>query len=127
MLYEREAQGSIEAVREKLEAATAANGFGVIGVIDLKAKMAAKDVDLEPACQIVEVCNPGKAKSLLMTDMRISTVLPCRISIYEEGGSVKVATMLPTKVLESFDAPGIQPVAQDVEATIIRIVDAACS
>jgi len=35
---------------------------------------------------VYEVCNPDIAKKVLETKGAISTALPCRISVYSEGG-----------------------------------------
>ena len=126
MLYVQEASGSVDEVIKKLEEAAAANQFGVLGVHNLKQKMNSKGVEFDPECRIVEVCNPKKAKSVLETDMSISNALPCRISIYEESGKVKVSTLKPTAILALFGRPELEPVAKEVEDTMIRIIDAAC-
>ena len=126
MLYVREARGSIDEVAKKLEAAAAENKFGVLGVHDLKQKMNAKGVEFGPECRIFEVCNPVKAKTVLETDMAISNALPCRISVYEEAGTVKVSTLKPTVILGLFGRPELEAVAQEVEDTMVRIIDAAC-
>ena len=126
MLYVREAIGSVDKTIEKLEEAAAANQFGVLGVHNLKQKMNAKGVEFGPECRIVEVCNPKKAKSVLETDMSISNALPCRISVYEESGKVKVSTLKPTAILALFGQPELESVAKEVEDTMIRIIDAAC-
>jgi uncharacterized protein (DUF302 family) len=126
MLYVQETEGSVDEVVKKLEEAAAANKFGVLAVHNLKQKMNAKGVEFAPECRIVEVCNPKKAKTVLETDMSISNALPCRISIYEEGGKVKVSTLKPTAVLGLFGRPELEPVAKEVEETMIRMIDAAC-
>ena len=126
MLYVQEASGSVDEVIKKIEEAASANQFGVLGVHDLKQKMNAKGVEFSSECRIVEVCNPKKAKSVLETDMSISNALPCRISVYEEGGNVKVSTLKPTAILGLFGQPGLEPVAKEVEDTMIQIIDAAC-
>ncbi|MFC1597093.1 DUF302 domain-containing protein [Planctomycetota bacterium] len=126
MLYAREARGSIGEVAEKLMKAAAENGFGVLGVHDLKEKMNAKGVPFDRECRIFEVCNPGKAKIVLEADMSISNALPCRISLYEDEDGVKVSTLKPTAVLGLFNRPELEPVAKEVEETMIRIIDAAC-
>jgi uncharacterized protein (DUF302 family) len=127
MLYVREASGSIDEVAKKLETAALANQFGVLGVHDLKQKMNAKGVAFEAECRIFEVCNPGKAKTVLQSNMGISTALPCRISVYEEAGKVKVATLKPTAMLALFDQPELASVAREVEETVERIIEAACA
>ncbi len=126
MLYVQEAKGTVESVCEKVEVAATANGMGVLGVHDLKKKMQEKGVPFERECRIYEVCNPNQAQKVLEADMSVSTALPCRISIYEEAGTVKVATFKPTAMLQMFGDARLQPVAEEVEQAIIRIVDAAC-
>jgi uncharacterized protein (DUF302 family) len=125
MVYVREANGSVDEVLKRLEAAAAANKFGVLGVHDLKQKMNAKGVQFGPECRIVEVCNPKKAKSVLEANMSISNALPCRISIYEEDGVVKVSTLRPTAILALFGQPELEPIAREVEEAMIRMIDAA--
>lgn len=127
MLYVREAAGSIGEVAEKLERAAADNQFGVLGVHDLKEKMNAKGVPFDCECRIFEVCNPGKAKTVLEADMSISNALPCRISVYEEEGKVKVSTLKPTDLLALFNRPELEPVAKEVEEALVRIIEAACA
>lgn len=126
MLYIRETSADIDQVCEKLEKAADENKFGVLAVHDLKQKMLSKSVSFDRECRIFEVCNPGKAKTVLESDMSVSTALPCRISVYQEGGKVKVATLKPTGVLGLFQRPELQSVAQDVEDTMVRMIDAAC-
>ena len=127
MLYIREAKGSVEEVTRKLEEATKANKFGVIGIIYLKEKMKEKGVEFGPDCRIVEVCNPLQAKKALEANLAVSTALPCRISVYEEGDKVKVAMLKPTAMLALFNDPALSPVARSVEDTMTRIIDAACA
>jgi len=127
MIYVKETNGPIDSVVERLEQASAANQFGVLGLHNLKEKMAAKGVDFACECRVIEVCNPHKAKEVLEGNMSISTALPCRISVYEEHGRVKVATLRPTMLLNLFDSSDLQAVAREVEDTLIRIIDAACS
>ena len=126
MLYEKEAKGTIDEVVTKIEEAAAANQFGVLGIHDLKQKMNAKGVDFGPECRVLEICNPGKAKTVLEADISISNALPCRISVYEAEGKVKVSTLKPTQLLGLFERPELEPVAKEVEEALFRIIDAAC-
>ncbi len=125
MLYVKETRDTVEAAGKRLEDAVKAHKFGVIGVIDLKGKMAEKGVAFGNACKVYEVCNPAQAKQVLEKDMSIATALPCRIAVYEEKGRVKVATMLPTEMLQLFSIPEIVPVAQEVEREIKAMIDEA--
>jgi len=126
VLYEHETTGTVADVVARLEQAAKDNKFGVMGVLDLKERMAEKGVAFRPQCRIVEVCNPQQAKTVLEANMSISTALPCRIAVYEQDGKVTVSTIRPTALLTMFGNPELVPVAAEVESTIIRIINAAC-
>ena len=108
-----------------LQAAVQANHFGVMQIHNLKETMTKKGVEFDRECLIFEVCQPQQAKKVLDQNMSISTALPCRISIYEEGGKTILATLKPTTLL--FNAPQLEGVAQEVEATIVQIMKEAAS
>jgi uncharacterized protein (DUF302 family) len=123
ILYEKKASGTIEQVGERLQRAAAEHDFGVLGIVDIKEKMNSKGVDFGPECRIYEVCHPERAKRVLEKRLEISTALPCRISLYEQGGAVTVSTMLPTQMLDMFGEPELRPVAESVEDDIKAIID----
>lgn len=126
MLHIVESRKSLEQVAKDLEAAVARHKFGVLGVHDLRATMAKKGVEFARECRIFEVCNPHQAKKVLEANLEISTALPCRISVYQEGAVVKLATLKPTAVLDLYATPGLKAVAQEVEASLEAIMaDAA--
>ena len=110
-----------------LQAAVQANQFGVMQVHNLKESMTKKGVEFDPECLIFEVCQPQQAKKVLNENMSVSTALPCRISIYEEGGKTILATLKPTTLLAMFNTPQLESVAQEVEATILKIMKEAAS
>jgi uncharacterized protein (DUF302 family) len=101
---------------EDLRAAVTKHGFGVLHAYNLQETLSAKGYPLAHACHILEVCNPEQASKVLAEDMSMNIALPCRISVYEEGGKTKIATVLPTKLLTALsDSPALAAVAQDVE------------
>jgi uncharacterized protein (DUF302 family) len=110
-----------------LEAAVARHKFGVLGVHDLKAKMADKGVTFDAECRIVEVCNPQQAKNVLEANLEISTALPCRISVYQQGGITRLATIKPTALLDLYSTSGLQVVAREVEAALEAIMKEAAT
>ena len=127
MLHIVESAKSLDQVARDLEAAVARHKFGVLGVHDLKATMAKKGVDFARECRIFEVCNPQQAKKVLEANLEISTALPCRISVYEEGGKTKLATIRPTAMIALYPNPELRGVAEEVEATLDRIMAEAAA
>ncbi|WP_394794640.1 DUF302 domain-containing protein [Armatimonas sp.] len=110
-----------------LQVAVAANHFGVMQVHNLKETLVKKGVEFAHECLIFEVCQPQQAKTVLDQNMGISTALPCRISLYEEGGKTILATLKPTTLLAMFNTPQLEAVAQEVEDTLIKIMTEAVS
>lgn len=125
ILYEKTAEGSIEEVGARLEQAAQNHKFGVLGIIDLKAKMAGKGVEFGPECRIYEVCNPHSAKLVLEKNLSIATALPCRIALCRAAGNVTLSTLLPTELLSMFETPGLAEVAKDVENDLKAMMDEA--
>ena len=109
----------------ELNSAVVNHKFGLMTVHNLKETMKKKGVEFERECRIFEVCNPHQAKKVLKKNMEISTALPCRISVYAEGGKVKLATLKHTALVSRFNAPDLQPVAREVEGTLIEIMEEA--
>lgn len=126
-LYSAVSRRTVSEVASLLPSVVAKHKFGTLNATDLRQKMKDKGVAFEHDCVVLDVCNPQQAKNVLDGDMRVSTVLPCRISVYEEGGKTVVATTKPTALLGLFGASGLDGVARDVEETLIAIIDEAAS
>jgi len=122
MLHIVESRKPLDRVAKDLEEAVARHKFGVLGVHDLKAKLAEKGVVFSRECRVFEVCNPHQAKKVLDANLEISTALPCRISVYEEGGVTKLATIKPTAMIDLYSSPGLKDVAREVEVTLEAIM-----
>jgi len=125
MLFKVPTDKTVSETAAALQAAVQANHFGVMQVHNLKETMAKKGVEFAHECLIFEVCQPQQAKNVLDQNMSVSTALPCRISIYEEGGKTMLATLKPTTLLALFNVPQLAAVAQEVENTIVKIMQEA--
>ncbi|HSH68602.1 MAG TPA: DUF302 domain-containing protein [Deferrisomatales bacterium] len=126
MLHVVETSKNVETAARDLEEAVKRNGFGVLHVYDLRAKLKEKGVDFPNECRILEVCNPQQAAKVLTADMTVSLGLPCRISVYQDSGRTKIGTVLPTALLAMFPSQGeMQAVAEEVEVSILKMIEEA--
>jgi uncharacterized protein (DUF302 family) len=57
----------------------------------------------------------------------VAVELPCRISIYGENGKTVLATLKPSALLAMFNEPQLRSVAQEVEDTIVKIMNEAAA
>jgi uncharacterized protein (DUF302 family) len=126
MLYVVETRKDVETAARDLEEAVKRNKFGVLHVHDLQKTLKEKGVDFPNACRILEVCNPQRAAQVLTGNMGVNMALPCRISVYREGGTTKIGMIRPTALLALF--PGsekLKTVAEEVERETIHMIDEA--
>ncbi len=85
-----------------------------------------KGVDFPNECQILEICNPQKAKEVLTDDMSMNMVLPCRISVYSEEGKTKIGMIKPKALLEVLsNSESLMKVAEEVEAITMEMIKEA--
>ncbi len=126
MMYVKESQKSVSAAATDFEAAVKAGGFGVLHIYDLQATLQSKGFELPHECRIFEVCNPAQAVAVLATDMALNMALPCRVSVYEEGGATKIGMIRPTGFLKMLSSdPALGKTAEEVEAALCGMIDAA--
>lgn len=110
----------------RVRAALAAEGFGVLTEIDVRATLKAKiDVDFRPYI-ILGACNPPLAHRALAAETEIGLLLPCNVVVHagDEEGTTVVSIMDPEAALSLTGNDAIASVATDVKARMQRVVDA---
>ena len=123
MLHVVESRKSIPEVEALFPSVAAKHKFGVLGTHNLRQKLNEKGIPFEKDCLVFEVCQPLQASRVLNENMSISTALPCRVSVYREGGKTRIATLKPTALLEMFGTPALKQVAEEVERSIFAIME----
>ena len=109
-----------------LQAVVKQHGYGVLHIYDLQATLSSKGFDLPNACHILEVCNPKQAAAVLTADMGMNIALPCRISIYQDGGKTLIGMVRPTVLLASLSqSENLKTIAAQVEKDTIAIIEAS--
>ncbi len=126
MYYIVDSNKAFEQASNDLDAAVKRNGFGVLHIHDLGETLRSKGIEFTEQCRVFEVCNPMQAAKVLSADMRLNMALPCRISVYTEGGATKIGLIKPAQMLSGLsDNKEIAGLASEVEAKTIKMVDEA--
>lgn len=112
---------AIKAIEASLQQAK----FGVLWNFDLSAKLEEKGVQPPAPYTILEVCNPSIAANVLNENLLVGAFLPCKIVVFEEDETVKIAMPLPTKLMEGFGDERILTAAKEVEQQLITCIDEA--
>jgi uncharacterized protein (DUF302 family) len=109
-----------------LEAAVAKHGFGVLHVHDLGNTLRSKGIDFAEQCRVLEVCNPVQAAKVLASDMRLNMALPCRLSVFTEGGQTRIGMIRPAQMLYSLTQDkALTDVSAEVEEKTIQMIEDA--
>lgn len=104
--------GSYDEVKERVVAALAEQGFGVLTTIDVRDTMKRKlDVDME-RYEILGACNPELAHQALETDREIGLLLPCNVVLREAGERVQVSALDPEEMFSLVDGMTAGELAQ---------------
>ena len=127
MIYSVQSKKSLEQVDESLRAAAQNHKFGVLNVLDMKHTLANKGFDLGHECRVYDVCNPRAAMTALGYDMKASTVLPCRISVFSHEDGLTLATVHPADLMRATGIAGVEPLAVEVENEIKAIMEEAAN
>lgn len=101
-------------------------GFGVLTEIDVKATLKQKiDVDFRPY-KILGACNPPLAHKVLSAAPEVGMLLPCNVTVAEEGDGRILISFLDPEIMLSLmnDNPAIAEVAQDAKARLVRVAAA---
>lgn len=112
---------AVSRVREAL----AAQGFGVLTEIDVRATMQAKLGESMEDYVILGVCNPPLAHRALSVDRTIGLMLPCTVVVRGLGEQRTAVDFLDPAVLAS--VPGraeLEPIATEAAARINAARDA---
>lgn len=125
MIYSKHSSLSPEEVGKRLEEAAARHKFGILHVHDLRRTLDSKGIELGSECRIYDVCNPQAAANALHINLRVSTVLPCRISVFSTEGGCMIATVKPTSLFRATGLEGAEALAEEVEREVLAIIDEA--
>ena len=106
-----------EAVRREL----AAEGFGVLTEIDVRATLRQKlDLEFRPY-RILGACNPALAHRALAADPLVGVLLPCNVVLEEERvGSTRVLFMEPRALMKGSGSE-VESVASEASEKLHRV------
>ncbi|MFE4600005.1 DUF302 domain-containing protein [Kitasatospora indigofera] len=98
---------------ERVRAALAEQGFGILTEIDVQATLRAKlDEEIEEYV-ILGACNPSLAHRALEVDRRIGLLLPCNVVVRAADGHTVVEVMDPQLMVRVTEQPGLEAVADE--------------
>ena len=113
--YEQAVQKSTDALK--------AEGFGVLTQIDVKATLKQKiNADFRRYV-ILGACNPSLAHRALSANLNVGLLLPCNVTVYEEGDGSVVTAVDPMEMLGVLkEDPVAHEVAVEARTRLQRVI-----
>ena len=115
----------LSAIEEKVVAALAEEGFGVLTEIDVQATLK-KKLGLEKRpYKILGACNPQLANQAIEAEPEIGVLLPCNVILRQEDSGQNVVTFMnPEAVLTLVDRDDVVGLAKEVRSRLTRVANA---
>jgi uncharacterized protein (DUF302 family) len=115
LTYEQAIQKTTDALKVE--------GFGVLTQIDAQAVLKQKlNVDFR-RYMILGACNPAFAHRSLSANLDVGLLLPCNVTVYEEGTDTVVTAVDPVAMLGTFRGdPVLYEVAAEVRTRLQRVI-----
>ena len=100
------------------------HGFAVLKTHDLGQAQHGKAIELDDESQVFAISNDRLTRNLLATDLRLSLVMPWRISVFTENGATRIGLIRPSHWLAGLGMDAdLARLLQEVEEKLIQIVD----
>ena len=111
-------------VVENLERETVNYKFKILHIHDVQKTLMEKGFERGPL-KILELCNAGFAHKALQKEIGVALFMPCRITVHTEDGKTVVTLGRPKMISEFIPQAGLNELAEDVENTLIKIMEAS--
>jgi uncharacterized protein (DUF302 family) len=113
--YEQAVQKTTDALKVE--------GFGVLTQIDVQATLKQKiNADFRRYI-ILGACNPALAHRALSADLDVGLLLPCNVTVYEEGDGSVVSAVDPMAMLGMLEGNAVaQEVAVEARTRLQRVI-----
>jgi len=109
---------------EKTGKALAAEGFGVLTEIDVKATLKRKLNKEFKKYIILGACNPPYAYKALTAETEIGLLLPCNVIVYEnEDGGSTVSAIDPLVAMGMIKNKALETVAKEVKSKLANVIN----
>jgi len=112
-----------EAVDSVLEAIKK-RGLRVLHIHDISGMLASAGFSIEPL-NIIEFCSEKFAIELLRTDVKLSLMMPCKISVYVKDGKTYISALRPRAIGDFYSE--LMHTAEQEDALNVGIVEEAKS
>lgn len=98
--------------------------FGVLHIHKIQDTLKSKGFDLSNECQVIEICSPSVAIEFLTTDITLSSILPCKISVFTKDGKTNISLNSLVQLVDDIN-PDLIDLASTAQDSLLKIIEEA--
>jgi uncharacterized protein (DUF302 family) len=119
--------GTFDEVAAHLVAAIEGSGLEIVHVHEVDRLLQQRGPSPGFRCRIYEVWSAALARELIEFDADLAHVLPCRITLHDQGGVTTVVAPLPRQVMAEFShASQVGRISRRLEEKLQPLMRALC-
>lgn len=122
MIYIEKTNKSVEETISLMQEKISNYKFGILHIHNIKETLISKGVDFKEECQVLDVCNPNFANELLSNDMNISTIMPCKISVYSKNNETFIAMNSIAQLIDDIN-PDLIEKAYEIQEILLEFIE----
>ena len=124
MFYELTTNKTLDDVINSLQELAPEAGFSILHQYDFFTILEGKGFPIEAKVWTFELCRASMASKMLNLFPLFSTMMPCRISVYEDSGTIHIATMNMMPMIEMIKEDAeLYDEAKDLYAQILDLME----
>ena len=120
--YSKTASGTFDQILDRVRNALQQEGFGVQAEINISNALREKLGVEVPRQLILGACNPQLAYKAMQAEPEISLLLPCNVTLRQNGDRVEVAVIDAEKMMQFLGNPELQPIAEEVKRRLQSVL-----
>lgn len=120
--YSKTVSGTFEQTLDRVRKALLEEGFGVQAEINISNALREK-LGVEVSRQLIlGACNPQLAYKAMQAEPEITLLLPCNVTLRQNGDRVEVAVIDAGKMMQFVGNPELQPIAKEVNRRLQSVL-----
>jgi uncharacterized protein (DUF302 family) len=124
MFYELTTSRTLDDVINSLQELAPEAGFSILHKYDFFKILEGKGFPIEAKVWTFELCRASMASKMLKQFPIFSTMMPCRISIYEDSDTIHIATINMMPMLDAIkEQAELYTEAKDLYAQILALME----
>lgn len=121
--YSKTVNYSFNEALERTKKALHEQGFGVQAEINLSSALREKLGIEVPQQIILGACNPQLAHKALQAEPEIGLLLPCNVTVRQEGQQLKIAVIDAERLMEFVGNPKLRPIAEEAKRRLQAVLE----